>query len=727
LASLALLGTLATGCAKHEHHLPSTEPTGAPCGTPTSAATTAASSSSQSVTRRVAAAVTPGPEQTPNLTTITFQSNPTGFCVQVQDANGDFSKIGNTPVKNTPAFSNTPYTFEVIPRNGNSPYSYSIDQTAVADLEVLYNQDADTTGQITQITDLSSKRKLTASHSKLNASSMVRHLAAKHVARPGYSTSLLEVRYRSAMLQQHGRQAADLERLARAGQGKDIGFVRNGLKTRIVHVAQGDTLAALGARLQGQAEVYDVHPVGLRYTLSTSPVIPNDTLFDSSDQWDMYHIQAPNAWGYTEGSTGVTIGIIDTGADQFNTDLAGKLAYGESVIGGVVTTGLNASQDEDGHGTNVSGIASADTNNGIGVAGVGWNTPIDIFRIFPYGDNTSASTSDEAQAIYDAVARGVNVINLSLGSGEDGGWDSVEFDAVEYAITNNVTVVAAAGNERTTTSSPGVDFPGAYAGVIAVGATSLNDSANPGNPASPTYEYVSSYSNVGPQLSIVAPGGDPNCSGSGVCDDSDVLHWITNLYTTTPYDSSQTCQVGPVCLALYAGTSQATPHVTGTVALMLAEAKIKSTTLTPANIKQILQSTADNISDPNQGNGRLNAYRALAAVAGDTRNIAQPSFNNFVAFAYDNVNQGATVPHIIDVTYPNGAPVDATTGSFRIADIMTSAKKYRIAVWADLNGDGKVDAGDYFIATQDTCTPTAPCTEAESLIAVPVASGFTLP
>ena len=315
LASLALLGTLATGCAKHDHHVPNTEPSGAPCGTPTAAASTASSSSAQSVSRQVAAAVTPGPSRTPNLTTITFQSNPYGFCVQVEDANGDFSKIGTTPVKNTPAFSNTPYTFEIVPKNGNAPYAYSVDQTAVADFEVLYNQDADTNGQITQITDLSKNRKLTSSRSKLNASSMVRHTAAKHVARPGYSSSLLEVRYRSAMLQQHGRQAADLERSARAGTAKDIGFVRNGLKTRIVHVAQGDTLPALSARLQSQAEVYDVHPVGLRYTLSTSPVIPNDTLFDSSDQWDMYHIQAPNAWGYTEGSTGVTIGIIDTGAD----------------------------------------------------------------------------------------------------------------------------------------------------------------------------------------------------------------------------------------------------------------------------------------------------------------------------------------------------------------------------------------------------------------------------
>jgi subtilisin family serine protease len=743
LVSLALLGTLVTGCSKH-HSTPEVEPTGGACTVPSP--TPEPSSAAASLYRRTAsgqsrpaANITPGPETTPTLSLVTFNSDPDGLCVQVStDSGNTFSKIGHTPLKNTPPFGQTPYEFQVIPKNGNSPFTFVMDQTANGNKTVLYNQTADSFGAMTVDQYGLSKHKKVQSKLR-NFKSVLRKKPATWKGKPLFSSTLLEVRYKVGLLQQHGRRAIDIEAAAGGLKGHNIGFLKTGLQTRIVAVAPGDSIGALSSRLKGNAEVYDTHPVGLRYPSSTNPVIPNDTLFDPVDQWDMYHIQTPNAWGYTEGSTGVTIGVIDTGADDTSPDLKTKLIYGESDVNGVTTPGFAASQDEDGHGTNVSGIASADTNNGLGVAGVGWLTPIAIYRIFPQPTSSDpspgASTSDEAQAIYNAVTnQHVKVINLSLGSPEESssgsGWDSVENDAVQYAISNGVTVVAAAGNERTPELNPGVDFPGAYDGVIAVGATSLNDSNDPCDPSDPSgcspntaTEYVSSYSNVGPQLSVVAPGGDPSSD-----QDNDPLHWVTGLYTSTPYGSAPGCPGGaaPPCIALYAGTSQATPHVTGTVALMLA----KNPGLSPAQVKSILQSTADDIQDPNEGYGRLNSYRTLAAVVGDNNNIAAPTPQNFVAFAYNNgVANGQnnqTVPAIIDVTYPNGLQVNQD-GTFRIADLMANSNKYRIAVWADLNGDGKVDVGDYFGYAATTCTPQGTCTAAQTITATPVTSGFVLP
>jgi hypothetical protein len=159
--------------------------------------------------------------------------------------------------------------------------------------------------------------------------------------------------------------------------------------------------------------------------------------------------------------------------------------------------------------------------------------------------------------------------------------------------------------------------------------------------------------------------------------------------------------------------------VTGTVALMLAA----NSFLTPARVKTILQTTADDIADPNQGFGRLNAYRALAAVKGDSTGTGLPTNINFVAFAYDN--SGQTIPHIIDQTFTSGVPV-ASDGTFRIADVLSTVTSYRIAVWADLNGDGIVDAGDYF-GVSGVCSATSQCTSAQGISAVPVPVAFTLP
>jgi subtilisin family serine protease len=713
LYALLVCGSLIAGCSHKDKSTPTVIGTpGPPCqGGDASSIAHQTQSVPQPLASGPQATFTPRTSASPPIKSqYLVQSAPAGLCAQVND-----SKIGNTPVTITPAFADQIKTFEIIPNNGASPFAYVADQTANGNKTVLYNQAADTFGSISVVNSKAKARNLM--QPALRGGKAIHRRPQGWQNKAIFSTSRVEVRYKVAQLQLKHRRPLDIENAEGVARAVDIGFARGGLTSRILNVRSGDTAGALSKRMLAHPEVADARPLQLRYTSSSKPFTPNDTDFNNYEQWDMYDIFALNGWGYTHGLSTIAIAIIDTGADSFQNDLAGKLSYGEKIINGTITYGVAAAQDTDGHGTNVTGIAAADTNNDIGVAGVGFNTTIQIYKIFPDGENTSADTGDEAQAIYDAVSHGARVISMSLGGSEGGGFDPVERDAVEYALAQGVSVVAAAGNERSTTEpSPGVDFPGAYDGVIAVGATSLNDN-DTHNPVGAT-EYVASYSNVGPQLALVAPGGDPN-STTDMGSNPDLLHWIENLYTTTPFDPSQSCSNQNDCLALFAGTSQATPHVSGAIALMLA----KNASLQPPQIKQILESTADDIQDPNQGSGRLDVYRALAAVIGDKTGLPLPAFTNFRAFAY--TNSGGTTPTIVDVSFPAGVAV-ASDGTFRIADIPTASSPYHIAVWADVNGDGVVDAGDFFAAS-GLCQATAPCTSAAGLTPGPVSGGFTLP
>jgi len=401
-------------------------------------------------------------------------------------------------------------------------------------------------------------------------------------------------------------------------------------------------------------------------------------------QWDMHAIQLEHAYEYSQanngsnvtnpsalGSTSVNIAIIDTGEDANHPELASKIVRQRCFItneaGTAQSTGDNT-LDQDGHGTDVSGIAAADANNALGFTGAGGNVNIFAYRVFPTPDDNCANpdstddqcetdTADIASAITDAVNAGANVISMSLGgtpsnstnsgcTGNGVDSDAAEGAAVTYAIEHNVIVVAAAGNGGTDGDGEGVAAPGCDSGVIAVGATALDDGSTNGSgtlyggTAAAPVEYVASYSQYGSPASnpgsanawgIVAPGGDP----TGI-NDNDNLHWIFNIWTTTPFESTASDQrflgnctpdypnenstSGTIdCTTLIAGTSMATPHVAGAVALILS---VTSAYSTPALMKGLLCSTADNLSisgsTPNQGCGRLNIYRAMATALGDT-------------------------------------------------------------------------------------------------------------
>ena len=145
---------------------------------------------------------------------------------------------------------------------------------------------------------------------------------------------------------------------------------------------------------------------------------------------------------------------------------------------------------------------------------------------------------------------------------------------------------------------------------------------------------------------------------------------------------------------------------------------------------QVLQSTADDIGDPRQGHGRLNAYRALAAISGDTATSTGPRATKhataqLIAFAYNN--SGSNKPVILDYDYPAGVPV-ATDGTFRIADVRPQdATSYKVAVWFDGNGDGTVDVGDQIGVAPVTCTTSTVCAIGKIVLQPVTSAAYVLP
>lgn len=461
------------------------------------------------------------------------------------------------------------------------------------------------------------------------------------------------------------------------------------------------TAAQAEATLRAQPGVQSVAVAGARRfrTAATAPYVTNDPYFvgfpgsvpsgafystsyhegnQTPGQWNMWDIGLPYAFAYSTaadnnanianasalGSSSIKIAIIDTGVDASHPELASKVVSQHCFIteNGSTSTGSYAI-DEDGHGTDVAGIAAAAGNNGLGFVGAGGNTTIMAYRVFPTPDDSCASgssadqcganTADIASAIDDAVANGANIISMSLGGDNCGtgqgyysNGDSApdEGAAVANAIAHNVIVVAASGNSGT----QGVTAPGCDTGVIAVGATSLADGTPTGTSAYTSslaggatsthlVEYVASYSQYGSPganlrnasaWGIVAPGGDPaDSESSGTPDD---LHWIEDIWTSTPFGGQAdvnfagNCQpdlnssTGSDCRTLIAGTSMATPHVAGVAALILAVTGGSSSPYqSPSAMKQLLCTTADDISDTHQGCGRVNAYTAMATVLHD--------------------------------------------------------------------------------------------------------------
>jgi len=643
---------------------------------------------------------------------VAVNSNPTGLTVTV-----DGASAGTTPA--TPVAGYGTHTIVVTPKTAASPYSVTLTNTGNGAISIFYNQTADSSGKVTAGI-------ATSSNARAGAQADVRtpqRSASSAAARPGFADGKIAVEYDVSAFS--GSRTFDALESAHGIARAQTLTQSVSRVTRILTLPGGTSLDDAMSGLRSERGVVNASRVGLRYPAAASKgtFYPNDTFFEAAangangDQWYLWLIDAQDAWGYGPGHA--ALAVIDTGYDPQQTDLASLVTFDETIVNLLAYSGT--ATDTDGHGTFLSGVADALTNNGAGFAGAGYNAPLQEYDIFAAG-GTSAQTTDEAAAIRAAVANGAKVILLALQSNPANGPDAVEEAAVEFAIQSGVTVVAASGDDNGTA----LDYPAGYPGVISVGASIVNDAGTPGSVIGQgNNEAVASYSNAAPGIGLVAPGGQ------GVAGDTDLLHWIENLNTTQPAAGQPACAAGstpPNCKILFTGTSPAAALVAGTAALMLTV----NPALTPAQVAQLLYASTDDIHDAREGHGRLNAQRAVALAAGDPAPqpaLPLPRALQLVAIAYTNSGAALPVaPAILNVSYPAGVPVNAD-GTFRIADLPAtlpgSGNNYKIAIWLSLAGDGKVHPGDYFTAV--TCSIKSSCSASlASLTATQLAASTTV-
>jgi thermitase len=331
-------------------------------------------------------------------------------------------------------------------------------------------------------------------------------------------------------------------------------------------------------------------PVAIACPSGGGCVIPNDPGFGY--QWYLLNapgtvepsadtpiygadVDGPEAWLRTRGSAAVRIAVIDTGIDAAHPDLAGKVDAAANF------TASDTTQDLSGHGTHVAGIAAASFDNGIGIAGMAPNARLMDVKVLAVDQNgqTAGDCADVADGIVWATNHGANVLNLSLGSPSP--CSAMEL-AVRYAVSHGALVVAAAGNDGSTSRF----YPAGFSDVLSVAATTNRD-------------QLAGFSNRGASWVDVAAPGD-------------------GIASTLPTFDNGTGAVGYGYLS---GTSMAAPVVSGIAALIWGQ-------MPSQTARQDVESRIIATAQPITGTGidfRYGRVDACAAATGNRRLCAAPA------------------------------------------------------------------------------------------------------
>lgn len=314
---------------------------------------------------------------------------------------------------------------------------------------------------------------------------------------------------------------------------------------------------------------------------------PDDVLLE--DQWALGKISAFDAWDVTKANSSIKVAILDCGiyhegASEFpgHPDINGK------VVADANFAGTPDADDWCDHGTHVAGTVAANTNNGIGVSGIGYDAA--LLNVKVLDDFGSGSSSTVANGITWATDNGAHVINMSLGGAGSCELDTTLQDAVDYAVANDVVVIAAAGNGDT----DALFSPASCDGVLSVAATDEDDDR-------------ASFSNYGTWVDVAAPGVG-----------------ILSTDYVGGYSS-------------FSGTSMAAPHVSGIAALLWST----SFGTSAAAVVDRISGRADEISGTGTlwASGRVNAADAVGNVVEGT--VTDPSgkkvktLANVIVEAYD--------------------------------------------------------------------------------------------
>ncbi len=356
------------------------------------------------------------------------------------------------------------------------------------------------------------------------------------------------------------------------------------------------------ALIEELSKLPEVSYVG-KVPLMKSDALPNDPTFPAY----LNQINAQNAWNVFNGNSNITVAIVDNAVMWTHQDLVANTYTNTAEIPGnnIDDDGNGYIDDVNGydvadldnnaiptntlmdHGTHCAGIAGARTDNGIGIASIGWNIKIIPVKASYNGSSTSIVDAGYEGIIYAAKAK-ARIISCSWGGA---GASPIEQSVIDYAWNKGCIIIASAGNANTNT----FNYPGAYNRVYCVASVGSGD-------------LKSGFSNYGSWVDICAPG--------------------ENILSTVPSAGTGTYQ-------LKSGTSMATPLVAGLAALMLSKCSWMSST----DVLNCISSTAVNIytlganstfSVGNQlGAGRIEAFQAMNCA---NAFLSVPPVANFFAF-----------------------------------------------------------------------------------------------
>lgn len=415
--------------------------------------------------------------------------------------------------------------------------------------------------------------------------------------------------------------------------------------------------------------------------------IPNDTYFDPH-QWALRNtgrfrngtldadIKASQAWDISTGSNNVIIAVVDTGIDPSHPDLFNNVISGWNFI-----SNNNNPMDDVGHGTHVAGIIGAHGNNGMGISGVMWDTSLLPVKVCDLDDCPIDAIAD---GIVYAVDRGAKVINTSLGTYPPGSPSPTAlYDAVNYANSHGVLVVASAGNEGNNNDILPV-YPASYGlpNVISVAATDQND-------------VMVEFTNFGTSVHVAAPGANilstmgPNLTPA--------------LCTASEFPGYDYCM----------GTSMSAPHVAGIAGLLYSY----YTNFTYTQIRQTIYNYSDIV--PNIVGritfGRVNAYRSLSSLLTPTNLSASAASSSGINLSWtDNATgesgymvercQGAGCADFVQI-----ATTGAGSTGFSDSGLSASTSySYRVRAY------NAIPAQSFYSGIASAATPAAAATSSSS-------------
>jgi serine protease len=415
---------------------------------------------------------------------------------------------------------------------------------------------------------------------------------------PGYVGNEIVVRYDPVVV--HALEA----RVGNASAQTSAG------RTQLLRLPAGESVATALRRARAEHGVQWAVPDYTAHIAGT--FIPDDEGATHEPggwqqlQWNFvgpFGVDAPEAWANVAadghaGGQGVTVAVLDTGVAYAN---RGPFHRSPDLDPYTFVKGYDFvrkdpyANDRNGHGTFVASTIAEETDNDYGLTGLAYGARIMPVRVLDGAGEGEASTI--AEGVTFAVKHHAQVINLSLefSPGVTAADIPELMEALRYAHRHDVLVVAAAGNE----GDRSVDYPARAPDVIAVGATT-------------EHGCLADYSNYGPELTLVAPGGgadaslpgDPNCRPEEAAG--------RDVFQVTFTGSSYTNFGIPTG---YEGTSMATPHVAATAALIIASG-VLGPHPTPAQITARLQDTATKLGGGGDerlyGAGLVNAAAATA-------------------------------------------------------------------------------------------------------------------